>query len=71
MVQYRYEKFGREWSREIDVASLSDNAKNYAIVRGLHEALKDTFAGVAIKTGEGIDPTVAEAEAIADFESGL
>lgn len=33
------------WSMELDVAKLPQTTIDYAVVRGIHEALKDSFAG--------------------------
>jgi hypothetical protein len=65
MVKYTYEKFGVKWEREIDPATVSENVKLYGISRGIHEALKDTFAGIAVAEG------YSESDAAADFVAGL
>lgn len=70
-MKYAYARHDAEWSKEIDISKLPQSTINYAIARGLHEALKDTFAGNAVKTGEGIDPQTALQEAIDEFKAGL
>lgn len=53
---YQSEKLNAAWETNIDLDALPEATKRYALARGLHEALKDTFAG---------------AKDAAEFESGL
>lgn len=69
--KYSYDRFEKVWEKELDFAKLSPETLFSLAKRGAHEALKDTFAGVKVKEGEGVVPEVALQEAQDDFVSGL